>query len=60
MSATIWWDDSSNLADLIEYLVAKNGPMAIDDVCHVLRAPWKWDPQFRTMRGGEAQERRSA
>jgi len=60
MKSAIWWDDSSNIADLVEYLVAKNGPMSIDDVVHLLHSPWKWDGDYKAMRGDESQEKRSA
>ena len=60
MKSAIWWDDSSNIADLVEYLVAKNGPMSIDDITWLLRSPWKRDAEYKSMRGGEAQEKRSA
>jgi len=60
MKSAIWWDDSSNIADLVEYLVAKNGPMATADITWLLRSPWKRDAEYKAMRRGETQEKRSA
>lgn len=50
MKPAIWWDDSSNIADLVEYLVAKNGPMATADITWLLRSPWKRDAEYKAMR----------